>query len=90
MERKISAGKREKDDALVTISTTEGDNPSIVINSPVRRLFTAAQDRIVIETLRDLDSKNLNVEIEDFQALDFVLAARIKAAVNRFHSGESV
>lgn len=87
--RTVSAGKAEKDDALVTVSGSGTDEPYIVFNSPVRILFRVAQDRIVRETLVSLDATDLNVEIHDFHALDYVLAARLQAAVSRHRSGDN-
>lgn len=86
MKMKASAGKREKDDCLVTVSQADGTMPALVINSSVRSLFAASQNHIAIVTLEEMDAGKLKVEIDDYQALDFVLAARIRAAVLRFHN----
>lgn len=86
MKKGISAGKTEKDDALVTVSAYIGTGPNYRFNSPVRSLFASAQDRIAAEVLDCMNADDLYVEIEDNQALDYVLAARIKTAINRFRS----
>lgn len=86
MKISSSAGKTEKDDARVTVSTYIGTGPNYSINSPVRSLFASAQDRIVTETLDDMNAGDLHIDIEDNQALDYVLVARIKTAVHRYRS----
>lgn len=86
MKISVSAGKPEKDDARVTVSDYTGTGPKYSINSPVRNLFASAQDRIVSETLDEMNAADLLIEIEDNQALDYVIVARIKAAVYRFRN----
>jgi citrate lyase subunit gamma (acyl carrier protein) len=77
-----SAGTREKLDALVTVSD---DAPvlEISIRSPVADLFGSSQRRTITRTLRELVVSRGTVTVEDSQALDCVLKARIKAAVAR-------
>ncbi len=84
MSRTTSAGRAEKDDALVTVSYLEVKEPVFSIESPVRKLFAEAQDKVVHKTLASLNVVNIRVDIKDNQALDYVLAARIRAAVDRY------
>lgn len=86
MKKGISAGKPEKDDVLVTVSTYIGIGPKFSIKSPVRGLFGSAQDRIAAEVLDSTNADDLYLDIEDYQALDYVLAARIKTAIHRFRN----
>lgn len=86
MKMRVSAGKPEKDDARVTVSAYTGTGPKYSVTSPVRSLFASAQDRIVSETLDEMNAGDLLIEIEDNQALDYVLVARIKSAIYRFRN----
>lgn len=78
MERQ--AGQAVKQDTLVRIS--DGDAPlTIELESPVLGLFGRAIRRAAEEELARLGVRTGRVRIEDCQALDFVLRARIRAAV---------
>lgn len=85
MESSAWAGKKEKGDAFVTVRSNPGNGIDMEISSPVRGLFSRAQDEAVVKALEDLKAGDLVLNVEDFQALDFVLAARVKAAVLRFY-----
>ena len=89
------AGRQEKHDALVEITGLQGpgesedradrraDPVTVIIESPVRDLFGADQDRTVSEILAELDVSAGDVHVYDRHALDFVLRARVRAAVER-------
>lgn len=77
----VTAGKREKMDAFVTISLH--DSREIQIESPVSDLFGIQQREAVRKALDFLKAGNCRVVVEDFQAADPVLTARVKAAVMR-------
>lgn len=83
-----SAGTAEKMDAWVTVwdSLINGDpmeSMEIEISSPVESLFGTAQHAAVLKMLDMLGVHQCRVKIEDAQAIDAVLAARVKAAVLR-------
>jgi citrate lyase acyl carrier protein len=83
-----SAGTGEKMDAWVTVYDTlingdPMDSIEIEISSPVESLFGTAQRAAVLKILDMLGVHRCRVKIEDAQALDAVLAARVKAAVLR-------
>ncbi len=75
-----SAGRPEKRDAVVSIT----DDPSslrIEIDSPVQGLFGSAMQLAAEVELERLGVTTGTVRIKDNQALDFVIRARIQAAV---------
>ncbi|NQT58498.1 MAG: hypothetical protein HQ557_05905 [Bacteroidetes bacterium] len=83
-----SAGTTEKMDALVTVCDTEingdpMDSIEIEISSPVESLFGSAQHAAVLNMLDMLGVHRCRVQVEDSQAIDAVLASRVKAAVIR-------
>ena len=91
MTLSAGAGRRAKHDALVEITGLQGpgESPvlarlSVTIESPVRDLFGPHQDRAVEAVLAELGVHSGNVQVHDQHALDFVLRARVRAAVERF------
>ena len=91
MTLSAGAGRQEKHDALVEITGFQGpgESPvpvrlSVTIESPVRDLFGPHQDRVVEAVLAELDVHSGDVHVHDEHALDFVLRARVRAAVERF------
>jgi citrate lyase subunit gamma (acyl carrier protein) len=87
---KKSAGQPEKQDVVVQIS--DDQTPlKIEISSPVKDLFGKAILQTVEEELISLDVIKGTIIIQDYQALDFVLRARVKAAVyNLRNSGGKI
>ena len=85
MALSVRAGRQERHDALVEIIGPQGsDQLSVTIESPVRDLFGPQQDRVVEAVLAELGVHSGDVHVHDQHALDFVLRARVRAAVERF------
>ena len=82
-----SAGTAEKMDALVTVYDSYNGIPSetieLEIYSPVKSLFGSAQQAAVLKALEELGVQRCRVEVQDSQAVDSVLSARVKSAVIR-------
>ncbi len=85
---KAAAGKTEKGDSLVTVYRSNSDECKVTINSPVREMFKELQDNAVYTALEETGAEGLTVEVNDYQALDFVLTARVKAALFRLREKE--
>ncbi|MDY0303065.1 MAG: hypothetical protein RBQ65_00280 [Sphaerochaeta sp.] len=83
---RATAGKRERGDALVTVQRS--DVPSIVITSAVSGLFGRYHRSVVDAVLKEEKETDLAVLIEDEQALDCVLRARLLCAIQRLRSLE--
>ncbi len=84
MDVKVVTGSSEKMDLSVTVQKggVLAGEPEIVINSPVRSLFGNAQDNAVSSVLADFQSLGgVKIVIDDNQALDFVIRARLRAAL---------
>ncbi len=83
-------------DAWVTVSDSlrnEACPESIELEivSSVKSLFGSAQQAAVLKVLDELGVHRCRVEVQDSQAVDAVLAARVKAAVLRLRkSGGTV
>ncbi len=81
----FSSGSRNRMDALVTVSragTSEpGREAEVKIESSVRKLFAESQDETVASVLESLSDIGLKILIEDNQAFNFTLRARLVASV---------
>lgn len=85
------AGRQEKHDAFVEFRELEARDerradPVVVIESPVRDLFGPQQDRAVKAVLAELGVHSGEIHVHDKHALDFVLRARVRAAVERLRA----
>lgn len=81
------AGKKERGDALVEVYRS--DLPSIVITSTVSTLFARHHRAVIDAVLKAEGETNLAVVVDDDQALDCVLGARLLCAISRLRSVES-
>ena len=93
MTLSASAGRKAKHDAFVEVRGFHGSGDSrmpaavsVTIESPVRDLFGPAQDRAVESVLAELGVNAGEVHVVDQHALDFVLRARVRAAVARLRA----
>ena len=87
MEQQYSAGnggKGVRSDCRITVSKPENsDGIHIRIRSKVDKLYGKQIEEYIRKLLAYFEIKHMNIEIEDYGALDFVLAARLEAALNR-------
>ena len=78
------SGGGSKGDALVRVESLEkGDSPDIRIDSPVSQLFGDRQEQAVEKALIDAAAGPVRVTVSDNHAVDWVLRARVLAAVQR-------
>ena len=76
------AGSRNKGDLVVTIKPRKkGSGLKLEIQSSVGKLFGKSINTTVEQKLDELNIKDAIVKIEDDGALDYVIKARIEAAV---------
>ncbi len=85
--RPVTVGTTEKMDLVITLKKGKlsGGEPEIKINSPIRSLFWEAQNNTVASVLKDYkELDGLEIVIDDNQSLDFVIRARLKAALELY------
>ena len=77
-----SAGTIEKCDCLVTVSKGEGD---IKINLSSKVIYQYGDSIIntILQTLKKLDINDVTVDVEDMGAFEYVIVARLEAAIYR-------
>ena len=73
-------GKEKKDDALVTVSL-EGKGLDISIESKVKILFGKHIEQAVKDVCLKYNVEDAKICVQDFGALDFVIRARTKTAL---------
>ena len=79
----IEAGTREKGDVFVSIEDGERE---VIVHSKLERLYGKAIRDTVEELTRGIEAK---IVVEDSGALDWVLRARLEAAIRKYR-GEKV
>ncbi|ADD08777.1 citrate lyase acyl carrier protein [Candidatus Aciduliprofundum boonei] len=79
----IEAGTHEKGDVFVSI---EEGKREVIVKSKLERLYGDAIRETVEEVTRGIEAK---IVVEDLGALDWVLRARLEAAIRKY-GGEKI
>ena len=79
--KNAAAGTLESSDAYVAVSPSE--KLTVEITSPVYAQYGEAIEKVVNDTLKELDVTEGSVKINDKGAIDCVIAARVETAVKR-------
>jgi citrate lyase subunit gamma (acyl carrier protein) len=77
------AGTLESSDAYIQVNPLEGDKIELEIHSSVEELYGEMIEELILEILKKMNVTGLHVKVQDKGALDFVLKARLQAAVLR-------
>ena len=77
-----SAGTIEKCDCLVTVSKGEGDI-KINLSSKVLYQYGDSIRNTILQTLKKLDVNDVTIDVEDMGAFEYVIVARLEAAIYR-------
>jgi citrate lyase subunit gamma (acyl carrier protein) len=75
------AGSFSSNDALITVS--ESDELVIKIESIVDDFFHDQIDKVIRDTLKELNINKIKVEVNDKGALDYTIRARLITAISR-------
>ncbi|MDY0024060.1 MAG: citrate lyase acyl carrier protein [Candidatus Izemoplasmatales bacterium] len=75
------AGSKESNDCLVTIESS--DKTTIEIKSIVGPFFYDQIYKVVEDSLKEKDIKNVKVLVEDKGALDYTIKSRVLTAIER-------
>lgn len=79
-------GFEKKSDCLI-IADLSNKGIDINIESKVKKLFGSHIEKAVHRILTDMGIKNVKISVKDFGALDFVIKARTRTAVNQALNG---
>ena len=77
------AGTLESSDVYIQINQIEEDIVEIELQSSVAELYDDMIEELVKNTLKEMGISGVHVNIQDKGALDFVIKARLQAAVYR-------
>ena len=77
-----SAGTIEKCDCLVTVSKGDGDI-KINLSSKVLYQYGDSIKNTILQTLKKLNINDITVDVEDVGAFEYVIVARLEAAIYR-------
>lgn len=83
------AGSTNKSDVLVTVRRIKGDL-KIELKSTLKNLYSESQKLLIEDMVNKLEEDHLLITVEDNQALDFVLKARLKAAISALRRTEEI
>jgi len=83
LKKSAYAGTLESSDAYIQVSPIEEDDIKIVLESSVKEIYGDAIEELVRETIQDMNVNNVLVNVQDKGALDFVIKARLQAAILR-------
>ena len=87
--KKSIAGTMESSDCLITITPSQDYGIAIEIESTVKKQFGKQIEKVIVETLKEMNVKNVAVKVNDKGALDCVIVARLKTAIVR-SSGQDI
>ncbi len=77
------AGTLESSDALVRIEPNDEEGIVLEVSSVVEKQFGEEIQRVVLETIKELEVRNVTISITDRGALNCTLRARVQTAVLR-------
>ena len=77
-----SAGTINKCDCLMTVSKGEGDI-KINLSSKVLYQYGDSIKNTILQTLKKLNINDITVDVEDMGAFEYVIVARLEAAIYR-------
>lgn len=81
LKKEAMAGTLESNDILITVS--EADGISIELESSVKKQFGKQIEKVIRETLEELDVTDAKVVAVDKGALDYTIKSRVQAACYR-------
>ena len=81
------AGSASSNDILVTVQ--ESEKLEIEITSIVDAFFHDQIEKVIIDTLNELNIKNIKVTCQDKGALDYTIKARLVTALTRMEQSNA-
>ena len=83
IQKKSMAGTMESSDCLISVGPNRENRIVIEIESAVQKQFGKQIEKVVRETLKEMNVVNAFVKVNDKGALDCVIIARLKTAIIR-------
>ena len=80
--KKAAAGTIESSDIMIVVSPSD-EGTKLELKSSVEKQFGEQIRKVILDTLAELDVKNIEVYATDKGALDCVIKARVQTAIAR-------
>jgi citrate lyase subunit gamma (acyl carrier protein) len=77
------AGTLESNDILVMVSPNEEGGVDLQLESIVIKQFGDQIRRVILDKVSEMGITDISIKVQDKGALDFVIAARVEAAIKR-------
>ncbi len=81
IQKEALAGTLESSDCMVQVEPSR--EISVSIHSVVQQQFGKQIRQVVYSVLKNLDVTGASIDIQDYGALDCVIAARVETAIRR-------
>lgn len=82
IKKEAVCGSLTSNDCLVSIRPCD-NGINLSLTSSVMRQFGKQIEKVIRDTLEEMDVKNLEIKVEDKGALDCTIKARVETAVKR-------
>jgi len=86
MSKKVEpahAGTLESSDLFVRVTPIEGEGIEIELESSVYEIYAEAIKATILESAKALKATGIKIMVQDKGALDYVIKARVEAAILR-------
>ena len=86
MNKKVEpahAGTLESSDLFVRVTPIEGEGIEIELESTVYEIYADAIKQSILESAKALKATGIKIMVQDKGALDYVIKARVQAAILR-------
>lgn len=82
IKKSAIAGTVESNDILITVD--KGNNGiELDLDSSVKKQFGKQIEKVIRETVEEMNIKDINIKAVDKGALDYVIMSRVKTAIYR-------
>ena len=90
IKKRAYAGTLESSDAFIEIEPIEEDEIKIELQSSVEEMYGDDIRELVRKVIKELDISHVNIKVQDKGALDYVIKARLQAAILRANDDEKI
>ncbi|MFK5881315.1 MAG: citrate lyase acyl carrier protein [Sulfurospirillum sp.] len=90
IKKSAYAGTLESSDAFIQIEPIDEDKIKIELQSSVEEMYGDDIRELIKKIIKELDISYISVKVQDKGALDYVIKARLQAAILRANEDEKI
>ena len=90
IKKRAHAGTLESSDAFIEIEPIEEDEIRIELQSSVEEMYGDDIRELIQRVVKELDINHVSIKVQDKGALDYVIKARLQAAILRANEDEKI